>query len=207
MTWRSTRRRALSLLLVCLAGGCAVAPPRQTEDLCAIFQERRDWYQAAKRSESRWGVPIQIQMAILNQESSFRARAKPPRRRLFGFIPTTRPSSAYGYAQAKDATWDWYRDKTGNRGADRDDFADAADFVGWYGNMSARLLGISKWDGAAQYLAYHEGHGGYRKGSYRKKGWLMETANRVDRRAGRYAAQLAGCREQLDRRRWFWWPF
>ena len=183
-----------------------MAPPRQTEDLCRLFDQRRDWYKATQRSQSRWGVPAQIQMAIIYQESAFRARARPPRRRLLGFIPTTRASDAYGYAQAKDATWDWYRDKTGNRGADRDDFADAADFVGWYGNMSARLLGISKWDGEAQYLAYHEGHGGYRQGTYRNKGWLLETAKRVDQRASRYGAQLATCREELERGSWFW-PF
>ena len=41
-------------------------------------------------------------------------------------------SSAYGYAQALEGTWDDYRKDTGRRGADRDDFADSSDFIGWY---------------------------------------------------------------------------
>lgn len=196
----------LAWLATLMLAGCVTTPPRQTDDLCQIFEQRRGWYKAAKRSESRWGVPIQVQMAIIHQESGFRARAKPPRRRLLGFIPTTRLSSAYGYAQAKDDTWDWYRDKTGNHGADRDNFADAVDFVGWYGQMSQRLAGVSKWDAEAQYLAYHEGHGGYRNGSYRKKSWLVTVAKKVDGRASRYGSQLAGCRDRLDRGWWFW-PF
>lgn len=186
--------------------GCAHTPPDDTDNICSIFRQKPDWYRASERSFKRWGVPPQVQLAIVHQESSFRHDAKPPRRRLLGFIPAGRLSSAYGFAQVKDSTWDWYRDKTGNRGADRDDFADAVDFIGWYGDLSHRTLGLSKWDAYGQYLAYHEGHGGYRKGSYRKKRWLMKVARKVDRRAKRYSAQLARCRDSLDSGPW-WWPF
>ena len=41
-------------------------------------------------------------MAIIKQESSFIADAKPDRRKLLGFIPWKRKSSARGYAQAID---------------------------------------------------------------------------------------------------------
>ena len=73
------------------------------------------------------------------------------------------------------------------------DFEDAIDFVGWYTAESHRKLGISKWDARAQYLAYHEGHGGYARGTYKRKRWLMNTANRVQRTANNYAAQLKRC--------------
>lgn len=53
----------------------------------------------------------------------------------------------------------WYKKKTGNWRAHRDNFADVVDFIGWYGSMSHTTLGISKWDARNQYLAYHEGHG------------------------------------------------
>lgn len=140
-----------------------------------------------------------MQLAIIHQESRFRAKAKPPRYKLFGLIPTVRPSSAYGYAQVLDSTWDWYREKTGNGGADRNNFADAVDFIGWYGSVSQKTLGISKWDARNQYLAYHEGHGGYTKNSYRKKAWLVGVADKVDRRAKKYAVQLASCKESLNK--------
>ena len=47
-------------------------------------------------------------MSILRQESSFQNRVKPEREKLFGVIPWKRKSSALGYTQAIDGTWDWY---------------------------------------------------------------------------------------------------
>jgi hypothetical protein len=199
-------RWVLAAAIGALLGGCATAPPSQPDDLCSVFREKDDWYRDASNAAQRWGMPVPVQMAILRQESAFVADARPARKRLFGLIPTVRPSSAYGYTQAKDSTWDWYRTKTGNRGADRDDFADAVDFVGWYGDVSWRTLGISKSDAYRQYLAYHEGHGGYQRGTYRSKDWLVATAHRVSARAKRYGRQLAACRPDLERGGG-WWPF
>ncbi len=198
---------ALAIPLLGLLTGCMTTPPPKSPDnLCRIFEEKPKWYKAAKKSEKRWGTPMHVQMAIINQESSFRAKAKPPRKKLFGLIPTVRPSSAYGYAQVKDATWDWYRKKSGNGIASRSNFGDAIDFVGWYGDRSQKSVGISKWDAKNQYLAYHEGHGGFRKKSYRKKPWLIRVANKVKRRAEAYGGQLKGCQKRLDSG-WDFWPF
>ena len=143
-------------------------------------------------------------MSIIRQESSFEFDARPPRGRLLGFIPWRRPSNAYGYAQALDSTWKMYKQETGRRFASRDDFADAIDFVGWYTDKSARTVGISKWDPYNQYLAYHEGQGGWARGSYRGKGWLERTARRVDYRAREWGAQLRACADDLDKG---WWIF
>ena len=200
--------RALALLiLVATLVGCASAPPRNPEDSCAIFAEKDDWYEAMKASERKWGVPVHVQLAILYQESSFRHDAKPPRDTILWVIPWFRKSSAYGYAQVKDDTWDWYIDKSGNWGADRDDFEDAVDFVGWYGSMTHRINGVSKWDAYNQYLAYHEGHGGFKRGTYKRKAWLMQVAKKVSARAARYRAQLKRCESQLDDGSWSLWPF
>ena len=136
----------------------------------------------------RWGIPVEVQLAIIRNESSFRHDAR-PRSPSGGYA-----SSAYGYPQAIDGTWEWYRDETGKRWAKRTNFADAADFVGWYANRSQRTLGISPKDAYNQYLAYHEGHTGFRRGSYRKKPWLQRYARQVDRHARAYAAQLNRCR-------------
>jgi len=194
-------------ILLLMLSACATDPPVNPRNICAVFREKNGWYADARRAFKKWGVPIHVQMAIIYQESRFQPTARPPRRRWLGFIPTTRPTSAYGYAQVKDETWDWYLQKTGNQGADRDDFADAVDFVGWYGRLSQTRLGISKWDAYRQYLAYHEGQGGYRKKSYRKKAWLLKTAHKVDANARRYRRQLAGCREELEHQHPWYWPF
>jgi len=179
-------------------GGCATATPHDIEDACAMFREMDGWYAAAKKAYETWGVPIHVQLAIIHQESRFRARARAPRDTLLGLIPWGRQSTAYGYGQVQDATWAWYKRATGHAGADRDDFEDVTDFIGWYVDLSHRRLGIAKEDAYHQYLAYHEGHGGYARRTYRHKPWLLKVARRVARRAARYRAQLARCRESLE---------
>ena len=205
MTMRLTQPVA-ALMIVALLPACVTSPPKQVDNVCHIFREKSGWYGDAKESRARWGVPVSVSMAFMHQESRFVATAKPPRKKLWGVIPGPRPSDAYGYSQAKDSTWEWYQRSTGNYGADRDDFGDAIDFVGWYNNVSHKELGIDKQDAFRLYLAYHEGHGGYRKQSYRSKDWLVDVARKVDRQARRYDSQLQECSEGLEPRGWFdWW--
>ena len=186
--------------------GCASVPPKNQSNLCSIFYEKGDWYPAALAAQKKWGTPIAVQMAIIHQESHFQSDVKPPRDWFLGVIPLPRSSSAYGYGQAQDSTWEWYMKSTDSYGADRDDFADVTDFIGWYTNVSQRKLGISKWDGEKQYLAYHEGHGGYSRGTYLAKGWLQRVAKKVSAEAKRYGSQLKGCESNLDSG-WSIWPF
>ena len=190
------------LIMLLLLAACATAPPGNVSNACAIFAEYDDWYPDAQAASRRWGVPLPVLLAIIHQESAFRSDAQPPRTWYLGFIPGPRPSSAYGYSQALDGTWDRYIAATGNHGADRDDFDDAVDFIGWYVNETAKRNRIAKSDAYRQYLAYHEGQEGFAKGSYRKKPWLMERAKQVSRQAERYGAQLARCKPQsIDRSR------
>ena len=199
-------RQAIAALALMMIAGCVTSPPEQVDNVCDIFRERAGWYSDAKESRARWGVPVSVSMAFIYQESRFVATAKPPRKKIFGVIPGPRPSDSYGYSQAKESTWDWYQRSTGNYGADRDDFGDAMDFIGWYNNVSNKELGISKQDAFRLYLAYHEGHGGYRKQSYRRKDWLIDVARKVDRHTQQYNAQLQECAEGLEPRGWFdWW--
>ena len=172
---------------------CVTSPPEQVDNVCDIFREKSGWYEDAKESRARWNVPMSVSMAFMYQESRFVATAKPPRKKLWGVIPGPRPSDSYGYSQAKEGTWEWYQKSTGNYGADRDSFADAIDFIGWYNKMSGELSSISGTDASSLYLAYHEGHGGFNSGSYRSKDWLLAVATRVQERASRYAAQYERC--------------
>ncbi|GGO86866.1 hypothetical protein GCM10011348_38750 [Marinobacterium nitratireducens] len=186
-----------------ILGGCSSAPPRQPDNICSIFEEKKSWYDAALDMNERWGTPVYVPMAIIYQESGFRHDARPPMRWFLGIIPYGRASSAYGYSQAKTTTWTDYENETGNGWSSREDFADAIDFVGWYTHKTQRTNGVSKWDARSQYLAYHEGWGGYRNGSYRRKAWLMRVADKVDQRSRRYAAQYNQCKDDLKRGGWF----
>lgn len=205
---KAARRTLVPVMAGFLAAGalvvsCSSSPPENMANSCEIFEEKDDWYPAARDSYKKWGVPVQVQLAIIYQESRFVHDAKPPRRKLLWVIPWTRLSSAYGYGQIKDSTWEWYLKSTGRHFADRDDFDDVVDFIGWYGNMSHRVLGISKFDAYSQYLAYHEGQGGFKRGSYKNKKWLIKVARQVDARARRYGAQLKRCEDSLDKGWWF----
>jgi hypothetical protein len=105
-----------------------------------------------------------------------------------------RQSSAYGYSQALDGTWEEYQQSEGRRSAKRDRIEDATDFMGWYMDQSSQKLGISKADAEGQYLAYHEGRTGYANQSYLGKPWLVDVAASVGARAVMYESQLGYCR-------------
>lgn len=192
---RRTRLAVMAMLL--LISGCATYQPERTDNLCSIFRGDIDWYKSARDANKRWGTPVWVMMAIIDQESRFVSDAQPARD-WFLFIPLPRRSSAYGYAQAQDPAWEKYMRETGNSGDDRDNFADAINFVGWYTNTTQRTLGISKWDAYHQYLAYHEGQGGYKSGSWKGKGWLKQVAGKVRNKSAAYNAQLKQCKSELD---------
>jgi hypothetical protein len=194
------------LFTALLLTGCATTPPQNIDNACDIFREKGDWYKYSKRVFEHYGVPTHVQLAIIHQESKFMYDARPERVWILGVFPWFRPSSAYGYAQVKDETWDWYRTQTTRFGDDRDDYEDAVNFIGWYSDISHKKLGISKWDAYNLYLAYHEGQGGFQRKTYLKKPWLVTVAQKVKRRAERYAGQLKTCEASLDRGSW-WWPF
>lgn len=185
-------RLAVLLALVSCGGGQNQAP-RNLDDACSILDQRRNFLSAMQSSEARWGVPVHVQMATLYQESKFIGNAKTPHQYALGIIPMGRQSSAYGFSQAIDGTWDDYRDASGRQGARRNRFDDAADFMGWYMNQASQKLGISKYDAANLYLAYHEGVNGYANGSHNGKSWLLRVAANVGERADLYQRQLIAC--------------
>lgn len=202
----SCRSKSLFVVVVCiffsLLTGCTSTPPKQMNNLCEIFREKDDWYEDAAEARKQWGGSIGTMMAFMHQESRFQSKARPPRDYLLGFIPWFRPSSSYGYSQAKDSTWKYYQRSSGEYGADRDDFDDAIYFIGWYNRESVRRCNIDSNDTYHLYLAYHEGHGGFNRRSFKNKTWLKGVAKKVSARANRYNSQLASCEESLKKP---WW--
>ena len=179
---------------------CTTIEPYMSADSCILFNEKKNWYKATKKSYDKWGAPISLQLAIVRQESSFKQFAKPKRKKFLGIIPGSRPSTAFGYAQVTNPTWDWYKSRVGNKNASRANFYDIADFIGWYIEESYKTLGISKKDAFNQYLAYHEGQGGWKKKSYNSKKWLIEAAKNVEINTNKYNTQLKQCENQLNKK-------
>lgn len=187
------RMVAVLLMLAACGGGREFSAPRNLDNACALASERPHYYRAMERAERRWSVPIPVQMAIIHAESRFIGDARTPHRWALGVIPMGRQSSAFGYSQALDGTWEEYLAERGSRSARRDDIEDATDFIGWYSHRSRARNGIALTDPRNLYLAYHEGHAGYARRSYDAKPWLIAVADRVQARAIMYDEQLRSC--------------
>lgn len=191
---RTLRAMVILLLVASCGGGRETTAPESLDNACAIVTERPHYVRALRATERKWGVPAHVAMATIYQESKFIGDARTPFRYVLGVLPMGRQSSAYGYSQALDGTWDEYREQTGSRRARRDDIRDALDFMGWYMNQTRERNGISLYDARNQYLAYHEGHTGYSRGTYNNKSWLVRVAGEVGARSEMYRAQLQNCR-------------
>ncbi|WP_299880615.1 lytic transglycosylase [uncultured Sulfitobacter sp.] len=189
-----TLRALIVVLLVASCGGGQSSAPRDLDNACAILKQRPGYLKAFRATERKWGVPVHVQMATIYQESKFVSDARTPFRYTLGVIPMGRQSSAFGYSQALDGTWDEYREAAGGFGARRDRISDAADFMGWYMNQTRDRNGIALSDARNQYLAYHEGHTGFARGSYNGKSWLLNVSQKVADRSVLYEQQLGACR-------------
>ncbi len=198
--------QALKAIGLFFLAGCSVSPPTNVENACNFLLQKPGWYNAVKSAANSWDVSEGLILSFIRQESSFISDAKPSRTTILWIIPGPRVSSAYGYPQAKDGTWDDYRKDTKSYLAERDNFDDAADFVGWYVDRAYRIADIPKVDIYRHYLAYHEGVGGFQRGTFKAKRWLMGVAGRVNQVARTYDKQLSKCRDRLHTTTW-WNPF
>lgn len=189
-------RSLIVVLPLLVLAGCA-SKPTKINNVCAVFDQKDGlfggWHSSAKSAEREYGVPAAVLMATIRVESGFDGTARPPRTELFGFIPWKRQSSAYGYSQALDGTWDRYKRETGRFAARRNNFSDAVHFVGWYHRTSHEKSGIALNDTFSLYLAYYLGHRGYERGGWRSDAGLQKTARRAQAMAVSYQNQMRQC--------------
>jgi hypothetical protein len=185
-----------AIAAVLVLSGCESAPSKYNS-VCELMDDKISWYKAVKKVEEKRGVDMATILAFIKQESSFNPHAKPPMKKLFGYIPIGRESSSYGFSQAKDGTWEWYEQKN-NTSASRDNFYDSSDFIAWYILQSKKMLGLKTTDVYNQYLAYHEGQQGFKDKTYEQKPWLKTVAKKVERTAQNYTKNLQTCKKQLD---------
>ncbi|HAA45074.1 MAG TPA: lysozyme-like domain containing protein, partial [Halomonas sp.] len=72
----------------------------------------------------------------------------------------------------------------------------------------SQQAGISLTNPEHLYYAYHEGAGGYQRGTYRNKPHVLRAGSQVSARANRYQAQLNSCEAEFQCRKFYQvWPF
>lgn len=193
--------KTLKTILIAIASiqlsGCAMVleekRPDRIGNACYILKENKGWNRTLHFVEKDWGIESPVILAIMYQESAFDHKARPIAGKKFFFFNDYK-SSARGYSQALDGTWDEYKQQN-DKGffTSRSSFSDSADFMGWYLDRTARDTGIRKNDAYNLYLAYHDGNGGWRRGTYRDKPWLMKTARIVQERTNRFRSEINTC--------------
>ena len=180
-------------LSICMFITSCVGIPKNQEDACSILKQKKSWRSALKKTQKKWGISAGMQLAFIKTESNFRSTARTERKYFLGLIPSGRISTAYGYSQALDGTWNEYKKRTGNRYHRRSNFAHSTNFIGWYVDKSNRLLGISKNNAYLQYLAYHQGQAGFKTGAYKTKSGLLNVAKKTAYNKKIFDRQLKKC--------------
>lgn len=163
---------------------------------CKMLKENPDWYASLIASEKKWNTPPYIILGMMRQESSFKHDAKPLRKNKWYEFGYHYQSSATGYSQALNGTWEHYKRDANSYFAHRESFADATDFMGWYNHTSNKKNKIAFNDPKNLYLAYHEGWNGYSKKTYEKKGkeFLNKAVNNVYSWSNKYKKQITNCK-------------
>ncbi|MBW3095868.1 transglycosylase SLT domain-containing protein [Pseudohoeflea coraliihabitans] len=187
--------RIILLAVLALVLASCASPPSKINNVCAVLDQRdgflTNWSRSAQKAERRYGVPRAVLLATIRVESGFDGDARPPRRKLLGIVPWKRKSTALGYSQALNGTWERYQRETGNWRARRTNFDDAIDFVGWYHRLSHTTNGVALNDTYNMYLNYYHGHGGFRRGN--PSATAQRAARKAESLAQSYATQLAQC--------------
>ena len=171
-------KKALILFTLIILTACANSIPSNQDDICDILQENPKWVNSLMSAKKKWNADPSTVMAIIRQESSFDSNAAPDREKILGFIPWKRPTTAKGYSQAVEGTWEQYQKETGQNRANRTNFDNSVDFIGWYLSKASSAR-IRSYEVDKLYLAYHEGYGGYKRRSYKDKDWLLDVAKKV----------------------------
>ena len=176
--------------------------PKYSENACKIFDEKYLWYKHSKKSSEKWGVPIEIILAVIHKESGFVRFARPKRTKLFKIIPYRRPSSSFGFSQAVDKTWELYKTENEKPIALRISFKSSVDFVGWYFWKTNKINKISLNNAYSLYLNYYLGWSNYAKKTYKTDRKAIIFAKSVEKQSKIYKNQLRECQKSLDKKKY-----
>lgn len=171
--------RQLSYLLVTVSLSM-ISVVCKADSICSVLKQHPAWLQAVQDTAKQWGIPANVQLAIVKEESDFQANAKNPE------------STATGFAQVIDKSWDAYETATDHQYS-RNDFRAAIGYIGWYAAQVQKYAKVNPSNAFGLYLAYHEGIGGYHHLATHPKPDVTRLAQNVAENAQLYSQQLVTC--------------
>jgi len=110
MTRNIRRRASLAVLVLAMVLSGAVdtaSAASSLDNACKLLSERVGWFTIADDASKKWKVPVPVLLAVMYHESRFKADASP------------KTTTAFGYAQALDGTWEQYKTATSASSARR----------------------------------------------------------------------------------------
>jgi|AntRauTorckE5430_2_1112549.scaffolds.fasta_scaffold00318_18 hypothetical protein len=179
------------LFMLSFSSFAKLQPVDYDRRICHVIQSNWGWARALKRVSKDYDISPGLLLSVIYHESGFRPNVRPKPYMVFGVIPW-QVSSAYGYGQIKQETWDWYKSHNPGWFQSRTQFPDTLNFIGWYYSLFLKKT-ETKTVHRDFYLAYHEGLGGYQRGTYHGNDWLIKKAESVALRAKLYDEKLNDC--------------
>ncbi|WP_150464310.1 transglycosylase SLT domain-containing protein [Francisella sp. XLW-1] len=154
---------------------------------CEILDQNPNWKLSLKKAQDKYNLSPAFAMGLIYQESRFDAEAK------------SSYSTAYGYAQAINSTWQHFQEEV-KQNAKRNNFDDSVQFIGWYMAQLSKSLKLKMSDSENLYMAYMLGATGYKRykaGTFKNKAKIEEDkniANKVKAYTNLYKSQLKDCK-------------
>lgn len=136
-------------------------------------------------------------LAIMDQESSFNPYAMADRRPWLKRMVSKKKISAYGYAQATDATWKDFNQKAAKTVVSRSNYLDSVAFIYWLVQRNRRLQSSAQISTYQDYLNYYNGPGvSHKKKNQPMKGYSQ--AQQVVVKSNAYKLAWKRCESGLQ---------
>lgn len=190
-------RKPFLFLAICFVGGIQSAiakpDPEQIPFYCELDQKRPGWVKTLQRTEVKWGITTEAQLALIAEEwglgpNEIPAWWKPA----WADAKRGRPSIAPGYL---DATWERYEFETGNKHASYKELSDFSDFMGWYVSSAADQVGLLPGDAKGLYILWKRGVRYYQTGHWRTNTAMIYRSENFAERARQIAESMHACPE------------
>ena len=182
----------IATLFVSLIVQPASADQAEGERLaCQVLAERADWIDQMRRTEDRWGLSIEAQLALFSEEWQLEADNLPHRwRPEWTVFDRGEPGILPGYF---DATWSRYKHETGNQNARVNRFTDISDFMGWYFSSVSQFTRLAPGDAAGFYVIWRRGPDYFGSGAWRSDTGMVYRAQTFAENAAEISSGLQRC--------------